>query len=237
MVTESHKAKRALRQTMKTRLSNLDEQTITKQSETAQELILSLPQYESARRVCFYLSMPTGEAQTDLLVRNALTAGKQVFVPYLHSTPQAEGSKGKGKVMEMLRLESVDDYEGLVRDGWGIPSLSQGSVDGRENAEGGRGIAPAYEDEHKSAGGLDMIVVPGVAFDAEMSRLGHGAGYYDRYLTRTCGGDMRKKPFLVGLCLAAQVVAEDQIVMSEWDWRVDAVVVGDGRLLQLQASA
>jgi 5-formyltetrahydrofolate cyclo-ligase len=36
----------------------------------------------------------------------------------------------------------------------------------------------------------------------------------------------------VGLCLAEQVLPpEESLVMQDWDWKVDAVAVGDGRLL------
>lgn len=35
----------------------------------------------------------------------------------------------------------------------------------------------------------------------------------------------------VGLCLAEQIIEPGQLVTQEWDWKVDAVAVGDGSLL------
>ena len=168
-----------------------------------------------------------------------------------------EPKKKKRKMrMEMLRLTSLEEFELLERDSWGIPSLPPSSLAGRENARGGVGpegrpslrVEKEREEgkvksdgkvveEENGGGGLDLIVVPGVAFDREMARMGHGAGFYDGYLTRLVTGGRCKKPFLVGLCLAEQVLEPGRILMEDWDWRVDAVATGDGRLLTRDGEA
>jgi 5-formyltetrahydrofolate cyclo-ligase len=190
-------AKSELRSRIREKLSALDVENVAAQSAEAQRTIITLPQFQQADRIGIYLSMPTGEAQTDTLVKASLLSGKSVFVPYIYSIG---AEKPKRKVMDMLRLESMDEYYGLKRDSWGIPSLSREGREGRENAMGGRGLSFTAEgSEHKAGedqGGLDMIVVPAVAFDRSMNRMGHGAGFYDRFLTRFCDGDLRSKPFL-----------------------------------------
>ncbi|KAK4499248.1 hypothetical protein PRZ48_009761 [Zasmidium cellare] len=228
---DAQEAKKIQRAAFKTRLSALSEGEVNVQSEKAQDVILSLPQYQQAKRVGIYLSMPTAEAQTGKLVRDALKNDKKVFVPYIYPVGT---EKPKKKVMDMLRLESIEDYQGLERDSWGIPKLPKEGRQVRENAMGGVGLSLSSEGPHETeieAAGLDLIVVPAVAFDRDMNRMGHGAGFYDHYLSRFCLGGKRTKPFLVGLCLAEQVIEPGQLVMQEWDWKVDAVAVGDGSLL------
>lgn len=48
---------------------------------------------------------------------------------------------------------------------------------------------------------LDLVVVPGIAFDREHVRLGRGAGYYDRFLET-----IPKQAAVVGLAFDFQVV-------------------------------
>lgn len=197
MSTEAQNAKKALRKDIKARLSSLDEDAISRESEISQETILGLPQYRNAKSLSIYLSMPANEAQTILLVQHALGSGKKVFVPYLY-TPAEDINQGKKrKVMDMLRLGTVQEYEGLQKDAWGIPSLPADGIEQRENAMGGVGLtlAGGRMDEKKDSG-LDLIVVPGVAFDDQGHRLGHGAGFYDHFLTRFCDEARRRKPYL-----------------------------------------
>lgn len=71
--------------------------------------------------------------------------------------------------------------------------------------------------------GFDLIVVPGVAFDASGRRLGQGLGYYDRFLSGPGG---RAKA--VGLAYSWQIVPE--VPVDPWDVPVDAVVTEKGVL-------
>lgn len=186
------------RKTIKTRLSQLTEEEILSQSQRAQNSVLDLPQYKKSTRLSVYLSMPHKEAQTSTVVRDALSKDKQVFVPYIHHPPGA-----KRKVIDMLRLSSIEDYESLKPDSWGIPSLSKDSVRERENAMGGLGPGDGEmlettedgEGRKGEEGQLDLIVMPGVAFDEGMNRLGHGGGFYDAFLSRFCS-DGTRKPYL-----------------------------------------
>lgn len=136
--------------------------------------LLSLAEYQNAKSIAVYLSMPSGELSTSKIVEDALQRGKQVYIPYIHTAD-------KVSVMDMLALESMTEFKALQPDKWGIPSLQPPQVPGRRNC--------LTED------GLDLIVMPGVAFDHGCRRLGHGKGYYDHFLTRYSKWS-NKMPFL-----------------------------------------
>ena len=138
-----------------------------------------MPEYQSARALGIYLSMPDREIQTGELVRQALEDGKSIFVPFIHK-PANEAMQ----IIDMLQLFSFTDLESLDRDAWNIPTLNAQSISSRRNALGGHGV-----DENAPAQGrgkplLDLILMPGLAFDQSKLRLGHGKAFYDRYLTR-----------------------------------------------------
>ena len=63
---------------------------------------------------------------------------------------------------------------------------------------------------------IDVVGVPGVAFDRHGGRIGYGGGYYDRFL--------RGLPaFTVGLVFGLQVV-DDDLPAGRFDLPVDAIV-------------
>lgn len=62
---------------------------------------------------------------------------------------------------------------------------------------------------------LDLIIVPGLAFDRRMHRIGFGAGYYDRYLM------LAKNAFKIGASYAFQIV--ECIEEDKHDVALDAI--------------
>ena len=146
--------------------------------------LLSTPQYQSAKRIAIYLSMPLGEIQTRPIVEDAIRRGKRVFVPFIYSQ-RVVGNEKPLSVMDMVSLHSQHDYDSLERDRWGIPTPGQASMAARENCLGDDAITPSDQiTETGGYGDLDMILMPGVAFDLGCRRLGHGKGYYDFFLSR-----------------------------------------------------
>ena len=70
-------------------------------------------------------------------------------------------------------------------------------------------------------GDVDLVLVPGVAFDAGGGRLGYGGGYYDRLL-----GTCAEATTLVAAAFEVQMV--ERVPMGPGDRRVDLVVTERG---------
>jgi 5-formyltetrahydrofolate cyclo-ligase len=76
---------------------------------------------------------------------------------------------------------------------------------------------------------IDLLIIPGVAFDLEGNRLGYGKGYYDRALA-VCRPDQER----VGFAYEFQVV--EQLPVAGHDCRLTCVVT-EQRTLRFQAES
>ncbi|KAG7095361.1 hypothetical protein E1B28_006120 [Marasmius oreades] len=193
--------KEALRKSVSSVLRTLAASSIDEQSKLVSAKVLELPHFRQSQNISCYLSMPSGELDTSDIVSEILKCGKTLFVPKIDK-------KTPGR-MDLVRVYSNDDLNSLPSGLWGIKEpTSDFSGQPRANAS----------DE-----GLDMVIVPGVAFDNSMSRLGHGKGYYDQYLSAyTVTG--RPPPLLVALSLREQMMEGHSVPVDESDWKMDMVV-------------
>lgn len=194
-----------------------------------------------AQKIAVYLSMPGGEIQTDSIVRHALSSGKQVFVPYLHKSGLAS-SDGPGRLMDMVSLKDIEDYESLSRDKWGIPSVDPATVNERKRSVG------ELEGDPSDDASLDLILLPGVAFDTDptsgaVRRLGHGKGFYDYFLHRYAlaaseaekASNGRPAVLLYALALREQFLSpslDEPVPVGPHDQPIDGVFLGDGDIIK-----
>ncbi|KAL8679893.1 MAG: hypothetical protein Q9186_003863 [Xanthomendoza sp. 1 TL-2023] len=181
-------AKKDLRCLLKQTLSQVSDHSIQRQcwyeALAAQNTLFSLPEYQSAKSISIYLSMPKGELTTGPIVIDALRRGKEVYVPYTHKA-DAPASDAPASIMDMVQLKSEDDFDKLEPDSWGIPTPSEASIAGRKRCLGVQSPEHVGAEKPKGSGErLDLVVMPGMAFDCRFGRLGHGKGYYDFFLKR-----------------------------------------------------
>ncbi len=159
-------------------------------SEAIARALFGLPEYQSARAVLFYIEFRS-EVITRPMVGAALAAGKRVLAPKVEREDH------------LLRLYELTDPEKELGPGYmGIPEPDPSKA---------REVSP---------GEVDLVVLPGVGFDASCARLGYGGGYYDRLIER-----LRDGVKLVALAFEAQLV--DAVPSEPHDKRMDAVVTED----------
>tara|TARA_Y100000591_G_scaffold289041_1_gene273676 strand:+ start:747 stop:1292 length:546 start_codon:yes stop_codon:yes gene_type:complete len=65
----------------------------------------------------------------------------------------------------------------------------------------------------------DILLVPMVAFDKELNRLGYGGGFYDRYIQKL---KKRKKILLIGLAFSFQKVKK--IFINKYDMKLHYIL-------------
>ncbi|HPC18676.1 MAG: 5-formyltetrahydrofolate cyclo-ligase [Kiritimatiellae bacterium] len=92
---------------------------------------------------------------------------------------------------------------------------------------GAHGIPEPCDSRVARPADLRIVVVPGLAFDSQGGRLGHGRGHFDRLLAAS--GALR-----VGLCFECRLV--EAVPMEAHDVRMD-VVVTEARLLFASTAA
>ena len=75
------------------------------------------------------------------------------------------------------------------------------------------------EPETKNIVYPDVLLIPLVAFDKNLNRLGYGGGYYDRFISRFL---KKKKIIKIGLALSIQKI--NKIPINVYDQKLDYIV-------------
>jgi len=68
---------------------------------------------------------------------------------------------------------------------------------------------------------IDLVIVPGAAFDFKGNRIGYGRGYYDRYLSQ-----VRSDTIIIGTAFSCQLV--EDIQAEEHDFKIPLLITENG---------
>jgi 5-formyltetrahydrofolate cyclo-ligase len=143
--------------------------------------------FKSAESVMFYVSKPY-EVDTARMIEEALKKGKRVIVPVTNP-------KEKELIPSEIKYPKTD----LKKGPFGILEPKKKCM------------------KTVSIKDIDMVVVPGIAFDKEGNRIGHGQGYFDRFLR-----NLPKKTPTIGLAFKLQLVR--RIKTFPWDIPVTKLI-------------
>ncbi len=204
--------KQILRKEIRTKLKALSPQEIQQQSRAVWDRLHAMKIYQDATSIGLFLSMPTGEIDTAWAVQHAIQSGKDLYLPQV-------GQNFEKSDMDLIQIQTtatssssmpqptpspqdpsavttdVPLYHHWPKNKWNIPE------------------PPPYVIlKTAQPGDLDVLILPGLAFDARGNRLGQGKGYYDRFLARMCGETTNRSsttPILVAVALSCQFMEND----------------------------
>ena len=166
---KSLETKKDIRKRIRAARAGLSAAEQRKYSARIQKRLLEHPLYREAEEIYCYVSFGD-EVCTDLILEESWKCGKKVAVPRIlkqealpslcTADPSRSGSEPSKRYMEFFYIQSR-----------------------KELKEGYYGILEPVTTK-RADGKHVLIVMPGVAFDPSLNRIGYGGGFYDAYLKR-----------------------------------------------------
>jgi len=183
--------KRDLRKLFLERRAQVSAIEATMAGEAMASLLSGEPCWREARSVFCFLSV-AGEPDTAPIILRALAEGKTACVP----------RTAADRAMEAVPIIALS----RLTEGW---PLSYGIPE------------PPASYPAMDAAGLDLVIVPSLAVDIWGYRLGHGGGYYDRFIARF--QNEQKRPLFSAIQFA-RFVQHEALPREDYDMKVDVIL-------------
>ena len=126
--------------------------------------------------------------------------------------------KGEANIMPILEELALEGRLLLPRcEGEGIMNFYKVNSLRKDLAKGHFGIMEPREGLEKFEGEIPIFLVPGTKFNWDGCRVGHGKGYYDRFLAKY------PKAYKAGIVTPAQI-SQEPLPQKETDIRMDVII-------------
>lgn len=168
---------------------NQTKEVVQNKSLQIAQRIIELASFKASETVMCYMDFKN-EVMTGCIIEYCLRNGKKVVLPLVDAI----------NGVKMIVPYEVMDLEKDLKPGvFGI-------------------LEPRKESASLfNAGEIDLVVVPGVAFDEKRNRIGYGAGFYDRFLKSV-------KPDCLKIGIAFEFQIYEAIPVEEHDMPLDLII-------------
>ena len=154
----------------------------------------NISEFIHSKNIMFYVATKS-EVQTKNMIEKSLAMGKNIFIP----------------IMDDLSCNLKPSL--LIDFNKELKKNNQGILEPKQKFQ------RIYSPEK-----MDLIILPGIAFDLKGNRIGRGKGYYDRFLKGV-------KPFTIKIALAFEIQIVKKIPLDLNDIPVDKVIT-EKRIIQ-----
>ncbi|KAJ0095931.1 hypothetical protein Patl1_16280 [Pistacia atlantica] len=210
--------KRFLRSKIRKDLKSMDPIQRSQEDNAIQNIVMESPWFKASKSLCAYISCAAlREVDTSRIVSEILSSPSTEGNTQLRKKLYVPRVEDKNSNMKMLKISSVND---LIANSMNI--LEPPVVDSNGNQ---------CEDVMQAREPVDLIILPGLAFDKSGGRLGRSGGYYDVFLKKYQKLAQERKwklPLLVALSYSVQIMEEGSIPVTPCDVPVDALVSPSG---------
>ncbi|WP_077369811.1 5-formyltetrahydrofolate cyclo-ligase [Anaerosalibacter sp. Marseille-P3206] len=183
--------KKELRSVYIKRRDMISEDDVKSMSQAIANNLYDLDLYKNSNFIMSYVNFRS-EVITEEIIRNSLNSGKKIGVPISIT-----------KTKELL-ISELKDYDNELELGvYNILTPKKEYI---------REVEPSK---------IDLVLVPGVAFDRQGYRIGYGGGYYDRFLNK-----LNDSAVTIALAFSVQLIEE--VPKGEYDLPIDYILTEKG---------
>lgn len=179
--------KKTIRKNVLEKRAKLTWEVIKEKSQIIEERLFNLEEYKRSDFIFSFISFKD-EVHTHEIIKDSLNMGKQIGVPVTMVEPRK------------LLISELKDFERELEIGY-YDILTP-------KKEYQRIVSPDV---------VDLVLVPGVAFDEKGYRVGYGGGYYDRFFS-----SLKEDVIKIGLCYDLQILP--QVPRASYDIPVDLII-------------
>ncbi|CAG8792032.1 11075_t:CDS:2, partial [Dentiscutata erythropus] len=174
-----------LRAEMRRFLNEIPPDQIERESLIVNQKVIESERYRTSKRISVYISKQRAEISTKSIIYDIFSKEKLCYVP-----------RWTGASMEMVKLNSLQDYLSLEDsvDELGFPTLDN--------------------QEREIATQLDLIIIPGMAYDLDGNRLSYNReDPYNEYLAKC--ERWKSPPKIMALALDGQILRDGNVPVTD----------------------